>query len=69
MLPKTSYRPVQIDADNKIFFDVIRKPSNNVCYYCHTTRMVGEGATPDWTHDEDVHLRRDVVHRLPSQWN
>jgi hypothetical protein len=56
-LPKTSYRPVRMDADKKIFFDVIRKPSNDICYYCHTTRSVGDGATPDWTHDEDVHLR------------
>lgn len=56
-LPSTSYRFVRMDGDNKIFFDVVRQPSNNACYYCHTTRVVGEGALPDWTHDEDVHLR------------
>ncbi len=56
-LPKTTYRSLVLNSDKKVFFDVIRKPSNNACYYCHTTRVVGSGATPDWTHDEDVHLR------------
>ena len=48
---------MRMNAEKKIFFDVVRKPSNDVCYYCHTTRMVGEDVAPDWTHDEDVHLR------------
>ncbi len=61
VLPKTSYRPVRINAQKKIFFDVVRKPANNVCCYCHTTRMAGTGAVPDWTHDEDVHLRAGML--------
>ncbi len=56
-LPKTTYTPLRVNAEKKIFFDVIRKPSNNACYYCHSTRAVGDGATPEWVHDEDVHLR------------
>ncbi|MFO7905713.1 MAG: hypothetical protein ACQESR_22500 [Planctomycetota bacterium] len=56
-LPKTHYRPVRMDNEQKVFFDVVQKPSDDACYYCHTTRMVGEGVKPDWTHDQDVHLR------------
>ena len=56
-LPKTTYHPLRMNAENKIFFDVVLKPSNEACYYCHTTRVVGEGQTPAWTHDEDIHLR------------
>jgi hypothetical protein len=56
-LPKTTYTPFRVNAEKKIFFDVIRKPSNNACYYCHSPRTVGEDAAPEWVHDEDVHLR------------
>ncbi len=56
-LPRTRYRALQLSADKKVFFDVVRTPSNNVCYYCHTTRRADAAAGPDWTHDEDVHLR------------
>ncbi len=56
-LPKTTYTPLRVNAEKKIFFDVIRKPSNNACYYCHSTRTVGDGIAPEWVHDEDVHLR------------
>jgi hypothetical protein len=56
-LPKTTYTPLRVNAENKIFFDVVRTPSSNACYYCHSNRTVGEGASPEWLHDEDVHLR------------
>lgn len=56
-LPKTTYHPARTNASGKIFFDVVLRPSNDTCYYCHTTRVVGEGEAPAWTHDEDVHLR------------
>ena len=56
-LPKTTYTPLRTNAEKKIFFDIVRKPSDNACYYCHSTRAVGEGAEPRWMHDEDVHLR------------
>ncbi len=56
-LPKTRYRALRISADKKVFFDVVRKPSDSVCYYCHTVRVTGRGEAPQWAHDEDVHLR------------
>lgn len=56
-LPRTSYRALQLSEDKKVFFDVVRTPSNDVCYYCHTTRRADVAESLDWTHDEDVHLR------------
>lgn len=56
-LPVTTYTFPRINGEKKVFFDCIRKPSNNVCYYCHSTYRAGEHAHPDWNRDEDVHLR------------
>ena len=45
-LPKTKYRALRLSTDKKIFFDVVRKPSNNACYFCHTTRVAGAAPHP-----------------------
>ncbi len=60
-LPTTTYAPDRINPEKKVFFDVIRKTSDNICYYCHTTRLVGKDVPPDWTCDEDVHLRAGLT--------
>jgi hypothetical protein len=60
-LPTIKYAPDRVNDDNRVFFDVIRKPSNNACYYCHTTRVAGDQATPEWNHDEDVHVRAGMA--------
>lgn len=56
-LPTMTYNLGRVNGEKKVFFDVIRKPANNACYYCHSTNPVGEHAHADWTRDEDVHLR------------
>ncbi len=56
-LPTVRYDLARINAEKKVFFDVTRKPANNACYYCHSTRLAGEHAPAEWTVDEDVHLR------------
>ncbi|MHB8897573.1 MAG: cytochrome c3 family protein, partial [Thermoguttaceae bacterium] len=56
-LPTVSYGLARINAEKKVYFDVVRKPDDNACYYCHSTNPVGEHAPPEWTQDEDVHLR------------
>jgi hypothetical protein len=60
-LPKTRYHALPMTADKKVFFDVVRKPGNSACYYCHTARVAGKGESPEWTHDEDVHLRAGML--------
>jgi hypothetical protein len=56
-LPKTTYASLRMNAEKKVFLDVVRKPHDDACYYCHSTRWVGEGTSPEWTHDQDVHLQ------------
>lgn len=56
-MPETTYTFGPLNAENQVFIDIVRTPSNNACYYCHSTRPVGEDAPPEWTRDEDVHLR------------
>ncbi len=60
-LPKTTYFPHRVSADKKVFFDVVRTPDDRACYYCHTTRFTGAEVAPEWTHDEDVHLRAGMT--------
>jgi len=54
---KVDYNDNLFNDEGKVYFDVIRKPTNNSCYYCHSNRPVGETLPADWTHDEDVHIR------------
>ena len=54
-LPKLRYDPRRIEPDGRVFFDVVREPSDAACATCHTTRRVGEAAIPRWQHDGDVH--------------
>jgi hypothetical protein len=60
-LPLTTYAQHRVNGEKKVFFDVIRSPHNDACYYCHTTRLVGEKVAPQWVHDEDVHLRAGMT--------
>ncbi len=59
-LPETHYDVTRFDEEKNIFFDIIRKPTNNACNQCHTARPVGDHITPKWTHDEDVHVKAGI---------
>ncbi|MCC6782430.1 MAG: hypothetical protein IT457_06275 [Planctomycetes bacterium] len=56
-LPVTHWDRTRFGPDGKVFFDIVRVPSNDACFTCHSSQAVGEGATPRWQHDDDVHLR------------
>ena len=60
-LPKTAYAPARMTADKKVFVDIVRTPRDNACYHCHSSRLVGAGTEPEWTHDQDVHLRAGMT--------
>lgn len=60
-LPKTAYYQHRINAEKKVFLDIARRPPDHACYYCHTVRHVGPGASPEWTRDADVHLRAGMA--------
>jgi hypothetical protein len=56
-LPKLTYDPSRFRPDGKVFFDLVRSPTNAACYHCHSnlaTEQLGGGR---WLHDQDIHLR------------
>lgn len=56
-LPKVSYETSRFRQDGKVYFDLVRKPKSDACYYCHTNTSIDAVAGNRWLHDEDVHLR------------
>lgn len=56
-LPKVAYYQHKFNPDKEVFFDIVRRPSTNNCYYCHTARPVGPGTPADWNQDNDVHMK------------
>ena len=61
-LPKVTYDSRRFGPDGTVFMDLIREPSSNACYQCHSNRMVDDaGIQKRWIHDEDVHLRAGMA--------
>lgn len=56
-MPKVEYDLRKFDKENKVFFDVVRKPPNNRCFACHTVNEGGVQEQPKWHSDQDVHIR------------
>lgn len=55
--PSLAYDKWRFNPNKEVFFDVVRKPSNDRCYFCHTNRPIGPDAPEKWQEDEDVHLK------------
>ncbi|MEX2213039.1 MAG: hypothetical protein WD768_02855 [Phycisphaeraceae bacterium] len=60
-LPEVKYDKSRFDEEGHTFIDIIRTPSNNACYACHTTRPVGDETPAKWLHDEDVHVKAGIA--------
>lgn len=58
--PRVAYDRAKFDGDNRVLFNVVRQPSAERCYFCHTTREVGEDAPPRWQTSGDVHVSRGI---------
>jgi hypothetical protein len=57
-LPTVAYDARKFGLDGSVFIDLVRQPSSNACYQCHSQRLVDQqGIQERWVHDEDVHLR------------
>jgi hypothetical protein len=54
--PKSTYDDAQFDENDRVFFDIVRRPDSARCYQCHTLSAVGDHARPRWQHGGDVHL-------------
>jgi hypothetical protein len=53
--PSLVYDKTRFDPDDRVFFDITRRPSDRRCYFCHTVREVGEKSPASWEVDRDVH--------------
>lgn len=60
-LPKLTYEASQFRSDGKVFFDLVRKPKNDSCYYCHTNVDNDAVTGSRWLHDEDVHVQAGIA--------
>jgi hypothetical protein len=60
-LPKVTYDLDRFRSDGKIFFDLVRKPLNDSCYYCHTNVDSSSATGERWLHDDDVHIRAGIA--------
>ncbi len=60
-LPVVKYENREFRSDGKIFIDLVRRPSNDACYYCHTQLSSHAPMGSRWMHDQDVHLRSGML--------
>lgn len=60
-LPKVEYEDSRFRSDGKVFFDLVRKPKSDSCYYCHSNISVDSVRGQRWLHDEDVHTRAGIA--------
>jgi hypothetical protein len=60
-LPKVQYESSRFRSDGKVFVDVVRRPTNDACYYCHTELSSQAPNGSRWMHDQDVHLRAGML--------
>ncbi len=62
--PRLTYGAEIFDEAGKVYFDVVRRPPNNRCYYCHTNFPQADGdpknVPPRWVHDGDIHLAKGM---------
>jgi hypothetical protein len=59
--PKAVYNLTRFNPKKETFFDIPRRPLNQRCYFCHSSRNVGNDAPEIWNMDEDVHLRAGML--------
>lgn len=60
-LPQVKYEASKFRSDGKVFMDLVRRPSNDACYYCHTEISSQTIAGTRWSHDQDVHLHSGML--------
>ncbi len=72
--PRLIYDRSRFDADDRVLFNITRRPSTDRCYFCHTVREVGPAAPDDLVGPRDVHIaagllcvdchRNDISHAI-----
>jgi hypothetical protein len=59
--PTLIYDRTRFDPDDRVLFQITRRVPNERCYFCHTTRIVGDDAPETWHTDQDVHLAAGLL--------
>lgn len=59
--PKLVWDQTRFDADDRVFFNITRRPPNERCQFCHSVRAVGPGAPPRMLAASDVHLTAGLL--------
>jgi hypothetical protein len=59
--PKLIYDKRHFDLDDRVFFNITRRVPVERCYFCHSFREVGPGATDDMLVSRDVHLAAGLL--------
>lgn len=56
--PNVTYDETRFSNKSEVFFDIARKIPPERCYFCHSSKTVGQER---WQEDEDVHLRAGMI--------
>lgn len=59
--PSITYDETRLNSQGKVLFNLVRKISNERCYFCHSTKSLHESSTEKWTTDEDVHIAAGML--------
>ncbi len=59
--PKLLYDKKRFDLDNRVLFNITRRPPVDRCYFCHTVRQVGPGVPDDLVASRDVHIAAGLL--------
>ena len=55
-LPITRYDAAKIETNGRVFFDIVRTPPDDRCYFCHATLGTDTNLPPRFQQDIDIHL-------------
>jgi hypothetical protein len=59
--PRIVWNKSRFDADDRVLFNIVRRPPNDRCYFCHTVREVGPNAPDEERSCRDVHLTAGLL--------
>lgn len=59
--PMVIYNPARFDADDRVFFNITRRPSPRRCQFCHFAREVGQPPDSGRFDTQDVHLFAGLI--------
>ncbi|HOO16143.1 MAG TPA: hypothetical protein PLU99_03450 [Phycisphaerae bacterium] len=59
--PRMVWNKSRFDVDDRVLFNIVRRPPNERCYYCHSVREVGPKARAEERSCRDVHLTAGLL--------